>query len=135
MIEQKIIAGAAVRLSEDQLRTVCIKEGSPMEIAYTDDNNATWVVKDDFLDKDDYVPTADCLLGMNDGHLLFLATAKGRIYRSMDGAKNWSVIEDGVFFDTPYLLLTKTLGRIIAANQSGTIYSDDNGDTWSFCLR
>ncbi len=108
MIEQAIIAGTAVRLSEDQLRTVCVKEGSPMEIAYNDDGGAIWVAVGDFPDKDDYVPNADCLLEINDGHLLFLATARGRIYRSTDSAKNWSAIEDGIFFNTPYLLLSET---------------------------
>lgn len=131
IIKQTIIAVTAVRLVGKELRTVCVKEGSPIEIAYCDDGDATWNVVGEFLDKDDYVPTSNCLLGVNDGRLLFLATAKGRIYRSVDAAEHWVVIEDGVCFNTAYVLLTETLGRVIAINESGTIYSDDNGDTWN----
>lgn len=131
IIEQAIIAVTAVRLSKDQLRTIYVKEGAPMEVAYLDDDNFVWVAIDDFLDKDDYVPAPNCLLGINEGRLLFLATAKGRIYRSTNGARNWNVIEDGVYFNTSYVLLTETLGRIIAVNQSGTIYSDNDGDSWT----
>lgn len=135
IIKQTIIAVTAVRLAGKELRTVCVKEGMPIEVAYSDDGDATWNVVGEFLDKDDYVPTSNCLLEVNDGRLLFLATAKGRIYRSVDAAEHWVVIEDGVYFNTAYVLLTETLGRIIAINESGTIYSDDNGDTWSLMPR
>jgi len=75
--EQVTMAVMAVRLSKDQLRTVCIKEGSPLMLAYNDNNDNNWTVIDNFLDKYDYILNQNCLLGINDGRLLFLATVKG----------------------------------------------------------
>lgn len=110
-------------------RNICIKDGEPMELAYSDDEGANWTVINCF-NSNESIGNKDCLLSINDGQILFLATSMGRIYRSTDHAKTWLVIEDRVFFNTPYIMITQSVERIYAANESGLIFSDDYGNTW-----
>lgn len=124
--------GEAVAVELIHNRVILVRNDK-LEIAYKDnysDGVGDFVSK--MLDKDDFIFDNHCFLQTEKG-VLFLATRKkSRIWRSIDNGNNWSLVEDGIFINTGYRLVSESNGVIFALSESGSIFSQDNGDTWNY---
>lgn len=125
-----IAAITSIILNQDWRREIYAKEGVPIEVAITDDNGENWQLASGFRGDDEIIPDHRCLLTSKIKNICFLATSKGRIYRSKDAAQTWQLIEDGIWFNTPYKFLYESFERIYAVNQNDAVYSDNFGNTW-----
>lgn len=104
-----------------------IEENLPSKIPW-------WEMSDiKFTDGDEHIPSPKCMLFSYTDHQQlfgFVATSKGRIFRS-DDSITWQVVENGTFFTTPFETICEGDSAIYAINQGGIIYSRDGGDTWN----
>ena len=69
--------------------------GNPAEIAYSDDDGATWTLVDVGAVNGQYVIEAEGLFALDQYHI-WLATTDGYVYFSADGGLTWTAQEAGV---------------------------------------
>lgn len=84
------------RVGRDVIRVLVARgttdAGNAAEVAYTDDNGATWTVADVGVITGEYVSNGHALLALDRYHI-WLGTDGGNIYFSSDGGETWTLQE------------------------------------------
>lgn len=120
----------SILLEDMTRRDIAVKDAIPAELAYSDNGGKDWIFVRIF--EDEKIMNTQCFHYSHATKTLFLATTKGRIYRSEDYGETWELVENQVLFTSPFCFLSESsLGRVYAGNALGLAYSDDNGGTWS----
>lgn len=106
--------------------------GNPAEIAYSDDNGATWTTVDVGTDDGEFAPGPRSLFAL-DRNNIWLGTDSGRIYFSGDGGLTWTAQEDAVI-NTGDWSSIHFVDRLVgwAAGENNEIARTiDGGTSWS----
>ena len=105
--------------------------GNPAEIAYSDDNGATWTAVDVGSTNGEFVVKKGGLFALTP-YDIFLVTDGGRIYKSEDKGISWEVKEDAGITSSAYnaiAMLNASVGY--AVGTSGLVVKTvDGGKTW-----
>lgn len=105
---------------------------SPMEVAYSDDNGATWTTVAVGATNGEFAVKKGALAVLG-AYNIFLASNLGRIYKSEDGGLTWDVVEDANITATAYnaiAMLNPNVGY--AVGLAGLVVKTvDGGKTWS----
>lgn len=119
---------AAISLHSGRL--ILIKSGHPIQIAYTDDWGAEYILVN-IGDKDEYLPSQSSIHFLTD-NCIFIGTSKGRIFRSQDVGETWQVVEDGNISNTACMFIESIDDKtVLSSFEIGIIArSFDKGETW-----
>lgn len=125
-----------VKISRTVTRIIAVRgttdAGNPMEIAYSDDNGATWVNVDVGSTNGEFA-ASNGVLAAPSPYDIFLVSNLGRIYKSEDGGKTWDVKEDASITATAYYgiaMLNPQIGYAIG-DLGLVVKTIDGGKTWS----
>jgi len=103
--------------------------GNPAEVAYSDDNGATWTLANVGTVNGQFATGAKTLFAFN-RYDIWLATSAGYIYHSEDGGANWTAQESGVITSANYNVIrfvNPNVGYAVAAD--GVVVKTVNGGT------
>lgn len=126
----RIVMGLnSVRILASRLGAAAAVQG---QVAFTDDNGATWTVVSIGGAAAGHGAAEAGGLFSNGRGFVFLASAAGYIYKSIDGGETWTAVEEGDITVGNYLhihFVDDTYG--IAGAAGGVVsLSDDAGETW-----
>lgn len=123
------------RISRDTIRIIVARGttdgANPAEIAYSDDNGATWVLVDVGSVNGQYVPYGKALFAL-DGSNIWLGTDDGYIYFSDDNGASWTVQETGLINAAAYrsiFFMDDEFG-VAVGDADAIAYTLDGGLTW-----
>ncbi len=136
-VDEHINGVAVLQINRDVTRVI-VGRGStdvadPAEIAYSDDNGATWSVVDVGSIVGEFVDGSSGIfsLGTTD---VWLVTDQGSIYYSADGGLSWA-IQASVTAALTDILFSDPMNGMTAGTQGGGVnnllYTNDGGITWS----
>jgi photosystem II stability/assembly factor-like uncharacterized protein len=121
------------RVGRDTIRVLVARgttdAGNPAEVAYSDDNGATWTAVDVGSTNGEYVSNGHALFALDRYHI-WLGTDGGRIYFSNDGGVTWTVQESAVISATDVTGISFADGDIgFAVYTGGEVASTTDGST------
>lgn len=107
--------------------------GHPAEVAYSDDNGATWTNVDVGSTNGEYIANGNSMWALDRSHI-WAVTNQGNVYFSADGGETWTLqFASGVnlnavhFYDTKYGVVGGTDG----SGHGWVAYSTNGGETWT----
>lgn len=107
--------------------------GNPAEVAYSDDNGATWTNVNVGSVNGQYAIGAKSLIAFN-RYDIWLVTSGGYIYKSEDGGESWTAQESGVITTAAYNVIQFSPGNVnvgYAVAADGVVAKTLNGGiTW-----
>jgi len=105
---------------------------NPAEVAYTDDDGATWTLVNVGSTNGQYVTSGNALFALDQFHI-WLATNDGYIYFSEDGGGSWTVQESGTLTASAWnaIQFISDLNGWVAGNTNEIAYTEDGGVTWT----
>jgi photosystem II stability/assembly factor-like uncharacterized protein len=127
------------RVGRDTIRVLVARGetdgGNPAEIAYSDDNGATWTNVNVGATNGEFVSNSHALFALDRYHI-WLGSSGGRIYFSKDGGATWTLQENAVISATAIHGITFTDPDIGFAVYTGgqvakTTDGSQTGATWS----
>jgi photosystem II stability/assembly factor-like uncharacterized protein len=132
--------GAVVCFSIDRsTRRIIVARGStdagnPAEIAYSDDNGATWHLVDLPTGDGDFVIESEGLFALDQNHI-WAVTNAGYICFSDDGGLTWTAQESGVLAATGWNAIefdefNPNYGYVVGPSNE-IAKTDDGGDSWN----
>jgi photosystem II stability/assembly factor-like uncharacterized protein len=106
--------------------------GNPAEIAYSDDNGATWNLVNVGSVNGQFVPDNDGLFVL-DRNNIWLATDDGYIYKSEDAGESWTAQESGIITtdEINCVVFADANVGFFAGNTNIIAKTSDGGQTWS----
>lgn len=107
--------------------------GNPAEVAYSDDDGATWTTVDVGSVDGQYAYGPHSLFVL-DYYNIWLATTGGYIYYSSDGGATWEAQESGVLSAGIYRAISfssKSNGYAVVGASGIVVRTIDGGETWS----
>lgn len=100
----------------------------PAEVAYSDDNGATWTTAHVGSTNAEYITALFCL----DKYNIWVGTDSGRIYYSADAGVTWTVQENAVISGTDIISISGIdEDNLIALYTGGQVAVTNDGETWS----
>lgn len=106
--------------------------GNPAEVAYSDDNGATWTLANVGSTNAQFAPDSGSLYALDQYHI-WMTTSGGYIYFSDDGGATWTAQESGVIHtgnNNAVFFADEDTGMVVGAGDVISI-STDGGETWS----
>ena len=106
--------------------------GNPAEIAYSDDNGATWTNVNVGSTNGQYVTGHQGLFAI-DQYNIWCVTSGGYIYKSEDGGASWTAQESGVIVATDYnaVRFYDDNTGYAAGDSNVIVFTENGGLTWS----
>jgi len=106
--------------------------GEPAEVAYSDDDGATWTTADVGSTNGQFVMEAEGLFAL-DMHNIWLVAGAGYIYHSTDGGVTWETQEAGVVTASSLYCIkfVDALHGYAAGAANTIVYTADGGVTWA----
>lgn len=134
-VAEDIADGLIVKTGRNTDRIITVRgttdAGNPMEIAWSDDNGATWNLVDVGSTDGEFAVKKGALFALS-SYDIYLVSNLGRIYKSEDGGLTWTVKEDANITTSAYnaiKMLNPNLGY--AVGTSGLVVKTiDGGKTW-----
>lgn len=132
-VGEDIGAAIYVQLDEDTRRIVVGRSttdvAAPAEVAYSDDDGATWTLADVGATNGEFITAMDAV----DFYHIWAVTDLGYIYFSDDGGVTWTAQESGTITAVDYLdirMLNAQYG--IAVGEANEVaFTSNGGNTWS----
>lgn len=135
--DEHVIAIECFELGRDEVRVVVARgstdAAAPAEIAYTDDDGATWTDIDVGSDNGEFVSSRHALFAL-DRNAMWLGTDQGVLYKSEDAGLIWAQIDDGTLLGSAdcvaFHFVDAEVGFVVGeANAIGRTL--DGGESWS----
>lgn len=133
----EIVAGVeCFQLDKDTNRIVVARgttdAGNPAEIAYSDDNGATWTTVNVGTVVGQFAPHNGSLFAL-DRNNIWLGTDDGYVYKSEDAGESWSVQESGVITadEINGISFADENRGLFVGNANIIAETSDGGSTWS----
>lgn len=106
--------------------------GNPAEVAYSDDDGATWTVANVGTTNGQYVTNADGMFALDLYHI-WLVTNDGYIYFSADGGGTWTTQDAGVTTvnDLNAVKFVDGLNGYAAGESNTVLKTADGGTAWT----
>lgn len=103
------------------------------EVAFSDDNGATWTVVNIGGAAANHSPTKGSGLFVLDQYNMWLATEGGYIYKSEDGGETWTAYESGAITTDPYhaIHFSDEHNGVAVSDSDVIVVSSDGGETWA----
>lgn len=128
---------AAVRcfdVGRDTTRIIALRgttDAGPADIAYSDDNGATWIGVAVGATNGEYF-IGHRSIYVAGPHAIWVVTDQGYIYFSSDGGESWDAQEEGILSGGGALNAIDGLddARLISVGDSDVILFSDDGETW-----
>lgn len=103
--------------------------GNPAEVAYSDDNGATWTNVNVGTVNGQFALGKKSLLALN-RYNVYLVTTDGYIYYSGDGGESWTAQEAGTITTDDYFVIQAAdENTLYASAQNGVVVKTNNGGT------
>lgn len=104
-VGENLIAVECFDLSRDSVRVIVGRgdadAGSPVQIAYSDDNGASWTVVAVNALNGHYIPNSHAMFALNRNNI-WIGTSHGYIYYSSDAGLTWTAQEAAVISSTAW---------------------------------
>lgn len=134
-VAEDIVDVALFKIGRNTTRILVVRGttdgANPMEIAYSDDNGATWTLVDVGSTVGEFAIKKGALAHLG-GYELYLVSNLGRIYKSEDFGVTWTVREDANITAAAYnavYMLNPSIGY--AVGTAGLVVKTiDGGKTW-----
>ncbi len=134
--DEDIAAGACFPMGRSTMRILVARgtsdAGNPAEVAYSDDNGATWTTANVGAVNGQYVLDGEALFVL-DQYNIWLGTQDGYIYKSEDGGLTWAVQETGVLAAAginAIQFVSEDDGWAVGDNNA-ILKTEDGGTTWT----
>lgn len=106
--------------------------GNPAEIAYSDDNGATWTNVNVGSTNGQYFDSPQAIFALDQDNI-WAVTTGGYIYKSTDAGETWTAQESGVIVATDYnavVFFDANVGYV-GGDSNVIVYTANGGATWS----
>lgn len=133
---EDIYAIECFQLDKDTNRIIVARgtadAANPAEIAYSDDDGATWTNVDVGSTNGQYAPHNGSLFALDRNHI-WLGTQDGYVYFSDDAGQSWTVQESGVITASEINSIAFVDGNegMFVGNSNIIARTTDGGQTWS----
>lgn len=133
---EDIASGVCFEMGRDSRRYLVIRgttdAGAPAEVAYSDDEGATWVNVNLGTPNGDYATGPQSLFAFDMRHI-WCCTTSGYIFFSKDGGVTWTPQSEGVLTVNDLNAIkfySKTLGYCVGAANT-IMKTEDGGNSWT----
>jgi photosystem II stability/assembly factor-like uncharacterized protein len=134
--DEHAVAVECFPVGRDDIRVIVARGSTdaddPAEIAYSDDNGATWTAVNVGAVDGQFAPTRHSLAAL-DSKNVYLGADDGYIYKSEDGGLTWTAVESGAIHTAEWNAIHVVDEDVVWAGGAANVIvrSVDGGDSWS----